>query len=489
MESMTPLDAAFLAIEDADPHAGLHIGSVGIFEGPAPAHEDVLHGIESKLGLVPRYRQRIRTVPLSLGPPVWVDDEDFDVRYHVRRTALPAPGDHALLRRLIGRVMSHRLDRDKPLWEAWVVEGLPDGRWALLSKIHHCMVDGVSGTDILAVMLDLTPQPAARTVQPWEPQPAPSRGRLVVDALTRQALEPARLVPGIVRAVWSPRASLATAGHLVRGAAQYVTELRPTDDTSLSGWTGSHRRWRTTSASFDDLKAVRSAFGGTLNDVALAAVTSGLRDLMLFRREEPGRHSVRTLVPVSTRAPGEEGIRDNRVSAMLADLPVHLSDPVDQLVAVQQEIGRHKEIGEADAGARLTRAARHVPFELVAPALRLAFRFPQHYLTTVTTNVPGPAFPLYAFGRRMETAYPFVPLGDRLRIGIAMFSYCGQMNFGITSDAATTPDADVLVTGIDRAVAALVERARERTATPRRGRPRAAQRKAARELAGTVAGR
>lgn len=487
MESMTPLDAAFLALEDADPHAGLHIGSVGIFEGPAPAHDDVLHGFERKLHLIPRYRQRVRTVPLSLGTPVWVDDDEFDVRYHVRRTALPAPGDHALLQRLVGRLMSHRLDRDKPLWEAWVIEGLPDGRWALLSKIHHCMVDGVSGTDLLAVMLDVTADATLPPFQPWQPLPGPSTSRLLADALLRQVLEPVRLAPGVVRALRSPRSSATSAGRLLRGVAQYLVELMPTDNNSLSGWAGSHRRWRTASASFDDLKAVRAAFGGTLNDVALAAVTSGLRDLLLFRREEPGRHSVRTLVPVSTRAPGEEGIRDNRVSAMLVDLPVHISDPVDQLIAVRREMLRHKYIGEAAAGAVLTRAARHLPFEVVEPALRVAFRMPQQYLTTVTTNVPGPPFPLFAFGRRMEAAYPYVPLGDRLRIGIAMFSYCGQMTFGVTTDAATTPDADVLVTGIERGVAALVARARKASKT--RERPRASQRKAVRRLAGSAAGR
>ena len=487
MESMNPLDAAFLALEDADPHAGLHIGSVGIFEGPPPPHEDVLRGLDRKLPLVPRYRQRVRTVPLSLGPPVWVDDEEFDVRYHVRRTALPAPGSHELLQRLIGRVMSNRLDRDKPLWEAWVIEGLPDGRWALLSKIHHCMVDGVSGTDLLAVMLDISPDAQLLPAQVWQPEPAPSTTRLVVGAMAHQALEPVRLVPGLVQAARTPRSSVAASARFLRGVAQYLVEVRPTERTSLSGWAGSHRRWRTTVASFDDLKLVRNAFGGTLNDVAVAAVTSGLRDLLLSRHEQPGRHSVRSLVPVSTREPGEEGIRDNRVSAMLVDLPVHLSDPVDQLVAVRREILRHKYIGEAAAGEVVTRAARHVPFEIVGPLLRTAFRMPQQYLTTVTTNVPGPPFPLYAFGRRMEAAYPYVPLGDRLRIGIAMFSYCGQMSFGVTADAATMPDADVLVTGIERGVAALVDRARQ--SAHGRGRPRASQRKAARSLAGSAAGR
>jgi diacylglycerol O-acyltransferase len=269
--------------------------------------------------------------------------------------------------------------------------------------------------------------------------------------------------------------------------AQYLVEIIPTQETSLSGSAGSNRRWRTTQVSFDDLKTVRAAFGGTLNDVALAAATSGLRDLLLFRHEEPGRRSVRSLVPVSTRAPGEEGIRDNRVSAMLVDLPVHLSDPVEQLKAVRREVQRHKYVGEAQAGELVVRAVRHVPFEVVGPALRMVFRLPQQYLTTVTTNVPGPPFPLYVFGRRMVAAYPYVPIGDRLRIGIAMFSYCGQMTFGVTSDAATTPDADVLVTGIERGVAALVDRAHQET--HKRERPRASQPKAGRRLAGSAPGR
>jgi diacylglycerol O-acyltransferase len=205
----------------------------------------------------------------------------------------------------------------------------------------------------------------------------------------------------------------------------------------------------------DDIAAIRERHGGTVNDVALTAVCHGLRELLHARQEHPGRHAVRTLVPVSTRAPGDESIRDNRVSAMLLDLPVHLDDPVDQLHAIRHDLARLRWSGEPAAGAALAQASTHVPYEILAPMLRMAFRLPQHQLTTVTTNVPGPSFPLYAFGSRMVEAYPYVPVADGLRLGIAMFSYCGEMTFGITSDAAQVPDADVLATGIENGFALL----------------------------------
>ena len=456
MDAMTPLDAAFLALEDADPNAGLHIGSVGIFEGPPPSHARFVAGMERKLSAVPRYRQRLRTVPLSLGPPVWVDDPEFDIAYHARRTALPAPGDDAQLRRLVGRVMSHRLDRGKPMWEAWVIEGMTGNRWALLSKVHHCLVDGISGTDLLATMLDLSADAPLPPAVPWQPRGGPSSLRLVADAVGRQAVEPLRLGAALARSARSPRSALTSAGRFARGAAQYVGAVRPIEETSLWGPVSPHRRVRWAKVSMDDIAAIRERHGGSVNDVALAAVCYGLRELLLTRHEEPGRHAVRTLVPVSTRARGEESIRDNRVSAMLLDLPVHLCDPVEQLHAIRHDLGRLRWSGEPAAGAALTRASAHVPYGLLAPLLRMAFRFPQHQLTTVTTNVPGPPFPLYAFGSRMVEAYPYVPVADRLRLGIAMFSYCGEMTFGITSDAAKVPDADVLVTGIENGFARLL---------------------------------
>lgn len=477
---MSPLDAAFLVLEDADPHSGLHIGSVGIFEGPAPSHELFVEAMLRKLTLLPRYRQKVRPVPFSLGPPVWIDDEAFDINYHVRRTALPRGADDAVLRRVVGRVMSHRLDREKPLWEAWVVEGLPDGRWALLSKVHHCLVDGISGTDVLAVMLDLTPDAEWPPAQEWTPRPAPSGAFLMVQAIAHRMTEPVALATTMGRLLRSPRTALRTSTVLARGLAALGTAVLPVHVTSLLGESGAHRRYRFVAVPFEDVQTVRRAYGGTINDVALAAVTAGFRALLESRGEHPAKHSVRTLVPVSTRAPGDEGIRDNRVSALLLDLPVWLTDPIEQLRAVQVGMARLKASGEAEAGAWTTRLAQHLPFDAVQSTLRTAFRLPQRSLTTVTTNVPGPSFPLYAFGRRMLHAYPYVPIGDRLRIGVAMFSYERELSFGITCDAATTPDADVLVQGIVRGTRAMVERARaERqraTPVPKTAPPAAAAR-------------
>jgi diacylglycerol O-acyltransferase len=462
VDRLSPQDASFLHIEDDVSH--MHIASVGIFEGPVPAYDDVLAMVASKLPLVPRYRQTVRFVPLELGRPVWVDARGFNLEYHVRHTGLPAPGGEAELRKLVGRVMAQQLDRHKPLWEMWMVDGLEDGRWALLSKTHHAMVDGVSGTDLMSVVFDVTPQRSPAAHDDWQPAAAPSALELATRAtidLARSPYEQLRAVRARTRA---PRQAIRQLGEVARGMTAMGGLVRRMPPSSLNGPIGPHRRYVWATTSVDDIKKVRKGLGGSFNDVLLSAITCGFRELLLERGESVDR-VVRTLVPVSVRARSASGMAvgdgtyQNKVSAMFAELPVGLADPVECLAAVSAQMADLKESRQAVAGEALTSLSGFAPPLLLALGTRMAMRAPQRNINTVTTNVPGPQVPLYAAGRRMLRAYPYVPLAGRVRIGVAMFSYDGHVNFGITGDYDAAPDIDVLAGGIERGVAQLVEAA------------------------------
>jgi diacylglycerol O-acyltransferase len=472
MHRMSPLDASFLHIENDVTH--MHIGSVAIFEGPPPAALQVLGMVAAKLPLIPRYRQRVHFVPLGLGRPVWVDDPHFNLAYHVRRTALPAPGGDAELRALVGRVMSQALDRAKPLWELWIAEGLEHGRWALISKVHHCMVDGVSGTELMTVLLDSERDPAPAPRDDWRPEGAPSGLRLVAGALAHRASSPYEAVRTARAATRAPRAYGTRALDAVRGAVRYSDLARPTPASTLNGSVGPHRRWAWARARLSDVKVVRGAFGGTVNDVVLAAITQGFRSLLL-ERGEPTDRVVRTLVPVSVRAPGSHGEYDNRVSAMFAELPVGIEDPVERLLAIHAQMEALKASKEAVAGEVLTSLSGFAPSLLLALAERMGSRLPQRSVNTVTTNVPGPQRPLYAAGRRMLEALPYVPLGGHVRVGVAIFSYDGALTFGVTGDWDTAADIEVLCRGIERGMADLVSAAAPSPRRTARGRSAAAR--------------
>jgi WS/DGAT/MGAT family acyltransferase len=455
------MDASFLHIEDDVSH--MHIASVAIFEGPQPPFSEIVSMVDTKLGLVPRYRQIVKFVPFQLGRPVWVDDPHFNIEFHLRHTALPTPGGESELRRLVGRVMSQQLDRSKSLWEIWVVEGLEDGRWAMLSKTHHAMVDGVAGTDLLAVIMDLSPDAERpNEVAKWHPRPSPSSAKLASDAMIDMVSSPYEQV----------RAARAQT-RVVRAAASYVMEVgsglvalaglvRPTPVSSLNGPIGPHRRYAWASTSVDDIKKVRKGIGGTFNDVVLASITNGFRELLVSRGESVDR-VVRTLVPVSVRprdASGRaigDGTFENKVSAMFAELPISIEDPVERLHTITEQMEGLKDSKQALAGEALTSMSGFAPPMLLAMGMRLATRAAQRNVNTVTTNVPGPQVPLYAAGRRMIRAFPYVPLGGQIRIGIAIFSYDGEVNFGITGDYDTTPDLDVLTGGIEDGMAQMLK--------------------------------
>ena len=456
MDRMNPLDASFLYLENGTTH--MHIGSCAVFEGPAPAYDDLVALFVGKLPLVPRYRQRVRFVPMDLGRPVWVDDPHFNLEYHVRHSALPAPGGEQDLRRLMGRLMSQELDRNRPLWEAWVVEGLEDDRWALISKVHHCMVDGVAGVDLISLVLDHDRVPSPPSVDEWDPEEEPSRLRLAVGALVTLATSPREQFRAVRTVIRGPRQALQRGRDIAAGLRSFGSVLRPTPPTSLDGSIGPHRRWAFARASLEDVRAIRHAIGGTVNDVVLAAVTSGFRDLVVARGEVPEEVALRTLIPVSVRAETARGVYDNRVSAIFFDLPVHIDDPLERLHTVHEEMGRLKESHEPEAGEAITSLAGALPPTLTAGALRLAVRLsarsPQRNMNTVVTNVPGPTIPLYAAGREMLEYLPFVPLGPGVRIGVAILSYNGTLGFGVTGDFDTAPDIDVVTHGIESATAA-----------------------------------
>jgi diacylglycerol O-acyltransferase / wax synthase len=478
MDAMSVQDAAFLDIEDGN--NPMHIGSVAVLEGPAPAYGDLVRLIAAKLPQVPRYRQKVRFAPGALGRPVWVDDPHFQILYHIRHTAVPPPGGRDELRNLAGRVFAQLLDRSKPLWELWMVEGLEDGRWAIISKVHHCMVDGVAATDLLTVMFDSSDAPATPgPLEAWAPDPEPSSLTMAAYGAYRAVADPVgrlRDLPAALRLTASPRTRLAEAAVLVRSLAEWSRRSA----TSLNGPIGPHRRWSWAEASLDDVRVVREGLRGTVNDIVLAAITSGFRALLEHRGEDVANRVVRTLVPVSVRAEHERGTLNNRVSGMFPSLPVAIADPAERLRAITEQLSMLKTSKQAVAGDALIRLSGFAPPMLLAIGARLAARTPQRSLQTVTTNVPGPQFTLFVAGRPMVYSYPYVPIMGSIRITIAIFSYCGRLFFGITGDYDTVPDIDVLRDGIEAGVRELVtaaggagetRRARSKP-RPRTSRPR-----------------
>lgn len=458
METMSALDSAFLQIEDQ--HAALHIGSVGVFEGPAPTFTEIRDEIAGRLHRVPRYRQRMLRVPGDLGRPVWQDDPDFDLDEHLRCTALPEPGGDVELQNLVGRIMSEPLDHDRPLWEDWVVEGLAGDRWALVSKVHHCMVDGIAGTDLLTSLFgsaaDDQTAAAARDAAAGS-EPLPRRLTLVARGVREAAVESSTGTRAAASAVGHPRALARATRETAEGLLHFMTALRPVSRSTLIGPIGSSRRYRWAAVPLADVLEIRAALGCTVNDVVLAAVTLAYQTLLIRRGEQPSPRSVRTLVPVSVRHAGEHGVLDNRVSAILVDLPVDRAVPGEVVDTVARRMRKLKASHEAQAGEVVTSLGNAIPPPGLAAGLRLAFRLPQRFLTTVTTNVPGPREELHLCGRRMLAAYPYVPIADRLRTGIAVTSYGDDLLFGITADWHTAPDVDVLR---DALVSAFTELAR-----------------------------
>jgi WS/DGAT/MGAT family acyltransferase len=470
MEWMSPIDSSFLHVENAT--TPMHIGAVSIFAGPPPPFADLRAMVAGKLGLVPRYRQKIRFVPLAAGSPVWIDDPHFSLDYHLRHTAIPAPGGDLQLRQMASRIFSQHLDRDKPLWELWAVEGLQGKRWALLSKVHHCMVDGVAATDLMSVMFsdETAPDRAAAgdsngdggggsggpPAREWAPAPEPTGAEVLVRTLVRRA-SPAGQLEALRRMAGAPGETLRSLAEAARATAAASSSMRPVGSSSLTGPIGPHRRWSWAEARLSDVKAVRSELGGTVNDVVLTLITNGFRELLDARGEDvPEDRVVRTMVPVSVRRKGERGVYNNRVSAVFAGLPVGLSDPVERLHTIRAEMDGIKESKQAVAGDVLTSMSGFAPPLLLALGSRLVTLSPRLNMHTATTNVPGPQHPVMTLGRRLLQSYPFIPVVGSIRIVVGIFSYDGGLYFGVTGDYDGAPDIDVLTAGIGQGMADLL---------------------------------
>jgi len=446
IEHMAPLDAAFLHMEDGIAH--MHLGSCAVFEGPSPSLDELRTMIGSRLHMIPRYRQRVQFVVGGWAHPAWVDDPSFNVQHHVHLAPAPRPVTNGALEELVGNLMSVELDRTRPLWQVWLVDGLTSGGWALIWQVHHCMVDGVSGTSLLSVLLDTTPDRGAEPdaePAPWTPSPPPSRTHLAVDAAVRATLAPLRTLARGVAQLRDPRSWLVRATRDVTGLRSFGGRaLRLAPALSIEGSIGPRRNWAAARVRLDEIAAIRATHGGTVNDVVLAAVAGALRSLLITRGDQvSAATTMHALIPVSVRSPGDT-TAGNQVSLILADLPLGIEDPVERLHSVTQQMAALKASHQADAGHALAVAAELVPPALFAAAVRGAVAamrvIPQRMLNTVVTNVPGPPVALYAMGREMLEYLPFVPLSHGLRVGVAVMSYHGRVAVGITSDPDTVPE-------------------------------------------------
>src|SRR5215470_15878335 len=443
----------------------MHVGSVAIFEGPPPGYGDIVRLVVAKLHLVPRYRQKVRFVPLGLGRPVWVDDPHFQILYHVRHTAVPKPGGEEQLRNLAGRVLAQHLDRTKPLWEIWLVEGLRDDCWALIAKTHHCMVDGIGGVDLLSVLLDQSADAAPSDKVPWTPSREPTDAELVADAFADTLRSPLTRLQALPIAARAPLPGPLESLDVWRGLVAALTRPAATP-SSLNGPIGPHRRWSWVKGSLADAKEVRSVLGGTVNDVVLAAITRGFRELILGRGEEVTGRVVRTMVPISVRGPQGRGTPGNQLSCVFPELPISVEDPIDRLDEIRRQMDWIKESRQVVAAGQLAQMAGFAPPMWLALTGRLAARLPQRLVQALTSNVPGPQQPLYALGRRLLDCYPYAPIGGNARVGVVVFSYAGQLNFGVAVDYDSVPDVEVLCRGISDGIAELVQVARSQAVAP-----------------------
>ena len=428
-DRLTGLDSSFLHLEDDSAH--MHVAGVTVFEGTAPAYEELVDQITERLHLVPRYRQRLAFVPLGQGRPVSVDDPHFKPAYHVRHTALPRPGGEAQLKRLAGRVFSQPLDRTRPLWELWLVEGLADDRFALLSKTHHALVDGISGVDIATVLFDAAPDPmpAAAPDHGWIPRPIPSNAQLLADALLERSIAPREIARGLRAAFRGPRTVAQRVGESLIGlGAMAWAGLQPAPPSPFNVKIGPHRRFTWLRADLAKFKTIKNALGGTVNDVVLTVVAGALGRYMRLHGEPTDGVILKAMVPVSVRADIDRGALGNRVSAMWAPLPVGMTDPVERLNEISTAMRGIKDSGQAVGAEVLTALSGFAPPTIMAQAARLQAR--QRLFNLVVTNVPGPQFPLYMLGRELESIYPMVPLAKNTALGIALMSYNGEMNLG-----------------------------------------------------------
>jgi WS/DGAT/MGAT family acyltransferase len=448
-DRLTGLDASFLHLERDSAH--MHVGAVLVFDGAEPGHEELINQIQGRLHLVPRYRQRLAFVPLQQGRPVWVDDPHFNPEYHIRHTALPRPGTEAELKRLAGRLFSQELDRSKPLWEIWLVSGLSGDRFAMISKTHHALVDGVSGVDITTVLFDTAPDPTPTPEpEPWIPGPEPSGAQLLADALLERATVPGEIARGARAALRGPRQVLGRARESLSALGAFAFAGGGAPSSPLNVKIGPHRRFTWVDGDLDRFKAIKNELGGTVNDVVLAGVSLALGRFLRGRGIDTEGMRLKAMVPVSVRAEAERGALGNRVAAMSAPLPVDLEDPLECFSVVHEAMGGLKESGQAVGAQVLTDLADFAPPTIMSQAARLQAR--QRFFNLVVTNVPGPQFELYMLGRRLTALYPQVPLTLNVALGIAIMSYNGRLNFGLLGDFDAIADLEQVGRDLEAAI-------------------------------------
>ena len=442
-DRLTALDTSFLHLEDDAAH--MHVASVMLFDGEPPPHDEFIAGIESRLHLVPRYRQKLAFVPFGQGRPRWVDDPHLNLNYHVRKTALPAPGTEEQLRALAGRVLAQQLDRDKPLWEIWLVEGVEGNRFALVCKTHHALVDGISGVDIVTVLFDLAPegQKPKEPERRWLPAPMPSRTQLLSEALLERTTVPSEIARSVRAVFRAPRQIAAgVRDSLVGVGAMAWAGMNPAPPSPYNCGIGPHRRFTWVRTNLEDVKAIKNGLGGTVNDVVLATVSGALGRHLHRRGETLSGRELKAMVPVSVRAEEDRGALGNQVAAMMAPLPVWCSDPRRRLEIVNESMAGLKESGQAVGAQVLTSLTGFAPPTIMTQASRLMAR--QRMFNLVVTNVPGPQFPLYLMGHELRDLFPMVPLARNQALGVAIMSYNGKMNFGLVGDFDAMHDLDEL---------------------------------------------
>jgi diacylglycerol O-acyltransferase len=449
-DRLSGLDTSFLHLERDGAH--MHVASTTIFEGPPPTHEEFRDHIDSRLHLVPRFRQKLRFVPFAQGRPVWVDDPHLNLEYHVRRTALPPPGSEEQLRNLAARIFSQQLDRSKPLWEMWLAEGLEGDRFAIIGKTHHALVDGVSGVDITTVLFDAAREPTGppQDGPEWLPRPEPNGAKLLADSLLERATSPREIVRGARAVLRGPRRIAAQLREGISATRTMVGTGLSAPRTPLNVDIGPHRRFAWVTGDLDEFKRIKNELGGTVNDVVLAAVTGALGRYLRARGVETEELELRAMVPVSVRADEEHGALGNRVSAIMAPLPVWSEDPAERLRLVSETMGDLKGSGQAVGAEIITRITDFAPPTIAAQAARL--QPAQRFFNLVVTNIPGPQFPLYVLGRQMQALYPMVPLAQKQAVCVGIMSYNGQIHFGLIGDYDAMADLDSLALDLEASI-------------------------------------
>jgi diacylglycerol O-acyltransferase / wax synthase len=464
-DRLSAVDASFLAQESESAH--MHVGAVTLFEGPPPAYEDFVDQIRGRLHYVPRYRQKLAIPPMETGRPLWVDDTSFNLEYHVRHTALPKPGSEEQLRALAARVHSQRLDRSKPLWEIWLVQGLEDNRFALIFKTHHALVDGVAGVDLATVLLDLTPVPAAAAHQdePWVPRREPSPVDLAARGVRGLVSAPLKLATRAAVAATRPNETFEATRVAMEGLGEVAwATLNPAPPTPLNVEIGPHRRLLFVRNDLEDFKRVKDAFGTTVNDVVLATVAGALSKWLRLRGVRTEGLELRALVPVSIRTEDQHHQLGNRIAAMRGPLPVYVEDPVARLQVVRHAMDGLKDSKQALGAEVLAGMQALAPPTVFAQASRL--NFSTRLFNLLVTNVPGPQFPLYILGRELQDLFPVAFLPKRHALAVAIMSYDGGMDFGLLGDYDAMPDLDRLGEMLDESLAELLAAADAATGNP-----------------------